>query len=90
MHLLTLAAGEEDDKEPPCSDPGPKPTPPSGDLARLPPPVSHILGRCTENRLSSKGRSILHAIQAPVVNERPRYLPRREAILRALTDDAYA
>jgi len=70
--------------------PGPMVTPLVGDLGKLPPPVSHLLGRGAGVRLSEKGKSILRAIQAPVVNERSRCLPRREAILRALTDDTYA
>jgi len=89
-HLLTKAAEEVHDEKPPSSSPGQASAPLVGDLANLPPPVSHLLGQSMGNRLSVKGKSILRAIQAPIVNERSRCFPRREAILRALTDDAYA
>jgi len=60
-----------------------------GDLQLLPPPVSH-LGWSAKIQPSERGKSILRAIQAPVVSGRSHCLPRQEAILRALTDNAYA
>ena len=89
-HLLKQTPTSGDSEKPPDEVPGPKSAPLAGDLSRLPPPVSHLLQRGDRTRLSTKGKEILRAIQAPVVTERPRCLPSREAILRALTDDAYA
>jgi len=89
-HMLRQKAAGEDGEKPPVNDPGPEPTPPVSNLGRLPPPVSHLLGRDAEIQLSEKGKSILRAIQAPVMNKHSRCLPGREAILRALTDNAYA
>jgi len=86
-HLVT--AEMEDDKEPGVI-PSSTFIPQSSDLARLPPPISHLLGQGASRRLSSKGRSILCAIQAPITSGHSHHLSRREAILRALTDDAYA
>jgi len=88
-HLLGRPA-EGEDVETPGAAPAPAPAPLLGDLAKLPPPVSHLLGKDPGRQLTNKGKSILHAIQAPGVSERPRRLYGREAILRALTDDAYA
>ena len=89
-HLLTHLAEDEDGQEPPNAAPNHASAPLLGDLTKLPPPMSHLLGRDTGERLSSKGRTMLHALQAPVANECLHGLSRREAILRALTDDAYA
>jgi len=89
-HMLKRAAADEDGKKPPDINPDPTSAPLVGNLRKLPPPVSHLLGRSAEIRLSGRGKSIPHAIQVPVVNERSRCLPGRDAILRALTDDAYA
>ena len=90
-HLSIRDATGESDKELPNFTPGPTATAPmAGDLECLPPPVSHLLRRDAEVLLSKKGKSILRAFQAPAANERSRRLPGREAILRALTDDAYA
>jgi len=86
-HLLRQVA--TDIKEPPDSGTHPAPAPLVGNLQLLPPPVSH-LGRGAMNQLSERGMAVLRAIQAPVMNEHSRYLPRREAILQALTDNAYA
>ena len=89
-HMLKRGTVDEGSEKPPSVTPGPATAPLVGDLGNLPPPVSHLLGRGTGVRLSKRGESILRAIQAPVANERSRCLPRREAILRALTDDTYA
>jgi len=88
-HLLRRAATDDDDKGPPNNVPDPRAAPLVGDLGRLPPPVSHLVGQGERVRLSDKGKAILRAIRAPLTNEHLRCLPRREAILRALTDDAY-
>ena len=61
-----------------------------GDLTALPPPVSHIVGRGTKKQLTDRGKSILHAIHAPVAGKGSHCLSRRETILRALMDDTYA
>jgi len=87
-HLLKRAAADEDSKGSPDKGPGPASAPLVGDLQLLPPPVSH-LGRGDKIQLSERGKSILCAIRAPVVSRRSHCLPRREAILRALTDNAY-
>ena len=89
-HLLKQGTADENNGKPPDIAPGPAIAPMVGDLGCLPPPVSHLLRQGTGVQLSRKGKSILRAIQAPVANERSRCLPSREAILRALTDDAYA
>jgi len=90
VHLLTQLADDGGGEESPGSTPAHASAPQLGDLTRLPPPVSHLLGRDAEKRLSDKGKSILRALRAPVTNGCPRRLSRRDAILRALTDDAYA
>jgi len=90
VHMLKRKAADEGDEKPPDTVPNPAVAPLVGDLRNLPPPVSHLLKQDTKVRLSNKGRSILRAIQAPFTNEGSLCLPRREAILRALTDDAYA
>ena len=89
-HMLRQAAMDDGGKEPADTNPGPVTATLVGDLGQLPPPVSHLLGQGTGGKLSARGKTILRAIQAPVVNERSRCLSGREAILRALTDDAYA
>jgi len=89
-HLVAQRADNEGDKEPPGTTPGYAPAPLLGDLTKLPPPVSHLLGGGAERRLSSRGKSILRALRAPVAKERPLRSSGREAILRALTDGAYA
>jgi len=89
-HLLAQAADREDDKIPPSDGPGSAPAPLLGSPPTLPPPVSHLLKQGTGPRLSDRGKTILRAIQAPLVSEGSHYLLRRDAILRALTDDAYA
>jgi len=89
-HTLRRAAVDEEGGKPPDAEPGPETAPLKGDLGRLPPPVSHLLGRSTGTQISDKGESFLRALWAPVTNERSRHLSGREAILRALTDDAYA
>ena len=88
-HMLGRAVTDDAGEEPPGKCPGPAATPLVGDLERLPPPVSHLLRQDTGVQLSNKGKPILRAVMAPVVDERSRRLPRREAILRALTDNAY-
>jgi len=89
-HLLAQPAEDEGSEEPPGATPDHASAPLLGDLTKLPPPVSHLPGRNTERQLSSKGKSVLRALRTPVANERPHRLSGREAILRALTDDAYA
>jgi len=89
-HLLRQTPTGDDDRKPPDEVPGPKSAPLVGGLSRLPPPVSHLLRQGGGVQLSTKGKEILRAIQAPIMTERPRCLPGREAILRALTDGAYA
>jgi len=89
-HLLRQATTDVDGEEPPNGIPGPGAAPLVGDLGRLPPPVSHLLKQGDRVRLSTRGKAILRALQAPIMAERSRCLPGREAILCALTDDAYA
>jgi len=88
-HFLTRLVDDEDGQIPTNATPGHASAPLIGDLTKLPPPISHIQGRGAGERLSDKGKSILRALQAPVTSERPRHLSGREAVLRALTDDAY-
>ena len=89
-HLLTPVAGPGGDAEPPGVGQGPAITPLTGDLSRLPPPVSHVVGGNAESQLGARGKSILRAIRVPDTDSGPRYVSRQAAILRALTDDAYA
>jgi len=89
-HMAGRAAENDGDKVLPDDSPGPKSAPLEGNLGKLPPPMSHLLGQGVGRQLSKKGGSILRAILAPVENERSRRPSRQEAILRALTDDAYA
>jgi len=89
-HMVKRGTADESSEKPPNVPPSSVPAPLVGDLRNLPPPISHLLGQGARVRLSERGKSILRAIQAPVANERSRCLPGREAILRALTDDAYA
>ena len=89
-HLLARAEGDEDDNTPPSNRRGPSPALPQGGLDKLPPPVSCLQRRDAEARLSSRGKRILRAIGTPTGNKSSQYASRREAILRALTDDVYA
>jgi len=89
-HLLPRLADDENNEEPPVVAPGHTSAPLSGDLTRLPPPVSHLLGRDAGGQLSGVGKSMLRALRMPIANGRPRHVSNREAILQALTDDAYA
>ena len=88
-HLLTQMTDDMGDKEPGAAHAHTS-APLLGDLTRLPPPLSHLRAGNAGRQLSTRGKMILRALQAPIANERPSSLPRREAILRALTDDAYA
>jgi len=88
-HLLTRQAEDENDGKQLGAPPVRTLAPLVGDLNKLPPPVSHLLGRDTRKRLSAKGESILRALHAPTANERLHVPSRRGAISRALTDDAY-
>ena len=89
-HLLTQTAEEGDGDLQPQDRPAKQHIALTGDLTKLPPPVSHLSGGGAGARLTNRGKSILRAIQAPQMNRGPCSLPRREAILQALTDDAYA
>ena len=89
-HLLRQTSTGADGEGPHDEAPGPKSAPLAGDLSRLPPPVSHLLRQGGRVQLSARGREILRAIRAPFKTERIHSLPSREAILRALTDNAYA
>jgi len=89
-HLLAQLDGDEGSEEPPSAMPGPTSAPLSGDLTKLPPPMSHLLARGTGGQLSDRAKLILRALQAPVASGGPHRPSRREAILRTLTDDAYA
>jgi len=89
-HLLTRLTEDEGSKEPHGNAPDHASAPLLGDITKLPPPVSHLMRGDAKRRLSNRGRSILRALQAPAVNERPRHLSGREAIMWALTDSAYA
>jgi len=88
-HLLTRTNEEEDsaDRKPGT---GSGPNTLTGDLSRLPPPVSAYARSRSKPRLTDRGKSILRAITAPGAHGETRCLSRQEAILRALTDDAYA
>jgi len=89
-HFLVRATGEDGDETPPHVVTDRAPAPLTGDLTRLPPPVSHLAGSNAGKRLTAKGNSILRAILAPLVTKRPLYVSKQEVILRALTDGAYA
>jgi len=62
----------------------------TGDLSRLPPPVSHILQHKAVPRLSARGKSILRALKAHSRLRDPHPITSWERILHALTDDAYS
>jgi len=89
-HLLTRGAENGSGEGPPSALPSLASAPLLGDLTSLPPPVSLLLGGDAGGWLSSKGKSILRALQAPIANERSHRPSGRGAVLRALTDDAYA
>ena len=89
-HLLEQLPEDGSSEKPPSATPGHASVPLLGGLTKLPPPVSRLRRRDAERRLTDRGKSILRALQAPVVSERPHRLSGREAVLRALTDDAYA
>ena len=67
----------------------PVPTPPAGNSALLPPPISHLLAHGAESCLTGRGKSILRVLRAPATTGSSQTLTSRERILRALTDDAY-
>ena len=85
-HLLTQTVADEDSEVPPSVTSSRAPAPLVGDLTKLPPPVSHLLGQSTGQRLSDRGKSILRALQVPDAHGRPRHMPRGGAIPRALAD----
>jgi len=89
-HVLKKGTADGGSEKQPNVAPSPAAAPLIGDLRSLPPPMSHLQGRDAGMQLSRRGKSILRAIQAPVMDGRSHCLTRREAILRALTDDAYA
>jgi len=62
---VARAAAGPSGSGPPRDGSGPAPAVPTGDLMKLPPPVSHLERRGAGTRLSSRGESILHAIRAP-------------------------
>jgi len=67
-----------------------KVAPQCGDLMRLPPPMSHVLGHKMKPHPLEKGRTVLQAIQAPTPLSSLQTLSTRERILCALMDGAYA
>jgi len=89
-HLLAPAGEEVEIDLPPGSRRALASAPMEGDLSKLPPPVSHITNRITEQQLTAKGESILRALTARQAGTGSQYVSRQEAILRALTDGAYA
>jgi len=89
-HLMVPTAEDEDSGEPPHDKRTSTSAPMVGDLAKLPPPVSHLTGGHTSRQLTAKGESILRGILAHGPRVRPQYVSQQRAILRALTDGAYA
>ena len=89
-HLLPLQQAEEDNAAAPGYEVEPTPLHTMQSSGKLPPPISHVLGAKKKIQLTSKGESILCAIVAPQRPMGSDGLSRRETILRALTDDAYA
>jgi len=85
-HLITRTEDGGDDVAPPDN----KPAPQGGAHSKLPPPVSCLSGHRTKVWLSSRDERILRAIQAPGEIVSSWYVSKRETILRALTDNAYA
>jgi len=64
-HLQAQQAENESSEEPPGSTPNRTPAPLLGDLTKLPPPVSNLLGKDAGRQLSNRGKSILRALRAP-------------------------
>jgi len=91
-HLLTKSNENESDIAPRAEVPITKPAPTARveNASWLPPPVSALVGDEPARRLTTKGKSILHAITMHSQPEGTRSLTGRERILRALTDGAYA
>jgi len=88
-HLIARLAGDGSSEEPPITKPDRASAPSLGNLTKLPPPVSHLLGRDAGGRLSSRGKSILRALQAPFVTGHLHRLSGRETVQQALTDNTY-
>jgi len=89
-HMLRPTAGGKSggDKVGPGNGGRPACSSLTGDLSKLPPPISRAT--VGDRVLSARGALILRAITAPQVAAVPPCLSRRELIMRALTDDAYA
>ena len=88
-HLRAQLTASEDGEVPPSATPVRVPAPLAGDLSKLPPPVSRLLGGGAGARLSSRGELILRALRAPITSRRPHHSSGRGMALRALTDGAY-
>jgi len=82
-HLLVQENADESSGELPSVAPSRTPAPLLGDLTKLPPPVSRLLGRGAGQRLSDRGKAILRTLQAPSAPGR-QLSGRGKAILRAL------
>jgi len=89
-HISPLQQAEEDGTTAPNNEAGPMPLHAVQTGDKLPPPISHIMAVRKGVQLTDRGESILCAIVVPQKPVSSGGLSRREAILRALTDDAYA
>ena len=93
LHLLTQASGDDVDTDTQAAPNGFTPRVQTGDLTRLPPPVSMLTSGSKperESRLSSRGEAILQALRGYGTTPGARVPSTRDKILRALTDDVYA
>ena len=91
-HLLVGSGGSDSDETLHDGTPATRTVPNTlvGNTSQLPPPISILMNGEAAGRLTAKGRSILRTITTHSRTENTRSLTRREKILRALTDDAYA
>jgi len=89
-HLVVQQTEDADSGVLPRAAGDPAPAPLAGDLTRLPPPISCIKDGGARPRPAAKRKPVPRAPLAPIADEGPQYVSRQEAILRALTDDAYA
>jgi len=89
-HMVPLPTDDKGSGSPHDAPPNQASAPLLGDLTKLPPPVSSLLGGVAEAQPASRGKLILRALRSPIATERTHHLSRRDVILRALMDDAYA
>ena len=88
--LLTQPLGEEEIAPATPSTSELRPPALTGDLTKLPPPVSHCVAGGAGRQPPTRGIPALRAIRTRGAGGSSNGASRRDAILRALTDDTYA